>query len=132
MKMMRRRKMIIVIMMTRVHIQVVFFDVFGLFMLQYSSLTGVLLNILSVVVTLGTSIADIRISLRREEASCKDAVKIIFIFLFGVFLIGSVLALAFSALVAYLLALLARDMSWFASPLPSPWSSLASSSSSAS
>ena len=112
----------------------VFFDVFGLFMLQYSSLTGVLLNILSVVVTLVTSIADIKISLRREEASCKDAVKIIFIFMFGVFLIGSVLALAFSALVAYLLALLGRDMSWFASPSasPSPWSSFASSSSSAS
>ena len=128
--------MIIVIMMTRVHIQVVFFDVFGLFMLQYSSLTGVLLNILSVVVTLVTSIADIKISLRREEASCKDAVKIIFIFLVGNFLIGSILALAFSALVAYLLALLARDMSWFASPSPSPspspWSLFASASSSAS
>ena len=101
--------------MTRVDIQVVFFDVFGLFMLQYSSLTGVILNILSVAITLIISIVDIRISLRREEASCKDAVKIIFIFMVGVFLIGSILALAFSALVAYLLALLGRDMSWFAS-----------------
>ena len=105
----------LITMLTRVDIQVVFFDVFGLFMLQYSSLTGVILNILSVTITLIISIVDIRISLRREKASCKDAVKIIGIFFFGVFFIGSILALAFSVLVAYLLALVGRDMSWFAS-----------------
>ena len=112
-----RRKMI---MMTRVDFQVVFFDVFGLFMLQYSSLTGVILNILSVAITIIISIVDIRINLRREKASCKDAVKIIAIFFFGVFLIGSILALAFSVLVAYMLARVGRDMSWFASASSSP------------
>ena len=124
------RKMIIMTMMTRSDIQVVFFDVFGLFMLQYSSLTGVILNILSVTITLIISIVDIRISLRREKASCKDAVKILAIFFFGVFFIGSILALAFSVLVAYLLALVGRDMSWFASASSSPssWSCFASSS----
>ena len=113
---MSRRKMLIVTMRIRIeYIQVVFFDVFGLFMLQYSSLTGIILNILSVVITLIIFIVDIRISLRREKASWKDAVKIIAIFFFGVSLIGSILAVAFSALVAFLLALGGLDMSWFAS-----------------
>ena len=131
MKMMMMRRKII---MTRVYNQVVFFDVFGLFMLQYSSLTGVILNIISVAITIIISIVDIRISLRREKASSKDAVKIIAIFFFGVFFIGSILALAFSVLVAYLLARVGRDMSWFASvsSSPSSWPFFASSSSSAS
>ena len=98
---------------SRIDIQVVFFDVFGLFMLQYSSLTGVLLNVLSAVVTIIISSVDIWISFRREKVHWKNAFKIIAIFLFGVFLVGSILALAFSALVAYLLALVGRDMSWF-------------------
>ena len=100
---------------SRKEIQVVFFDVFGIFMLQYSSLTGIILNILSVVITVIIFIVDIRISSRREKASWKNAVKIIAIFFFGVFLIGSILAVAFSALVAFLLALAGLDMSWFAS-----------------
>ena len=93
----------------------VFFDVFGIFMLQYSSSMGILLNVLSIVVTLAISGLDIWISFRREQVHWKDAVKIIVIFVFGVFLVGTILALAFSALVAYLLALVGRDMSWFAS-----------------
>jgi len=101
---------------TQLTSEVVFFDVFGLFMLRYSSLTGVLLNLLSVVVTLIISSVDIWISFRREQTPGKDAVKLIAIFVFGVFLLGVNLALAFSALVAYLLALLGCDMSWFSSP----------------
>ena len=95
----------------------VFFDVFGLFMVRYSSLTGVLLNLLSVVVTLTISSVDIWISFRREQVPRKDAAKLIAIFVFGVYLLGANLALAFSALVAYFLALLGRDMSWFDSAL---------------
>ena len=106
-------KMIMMTTMSRVNIQVVFFDVFGIFMLQYSSSTGALLNVLSVVVTLTISSVDIWMSFRREQADWKDAVKIIVIFVFGVFLVGSILALAFSVLVAWMLALLGRDMSWF-------------------
>ena len=97
---------------SRIDIQVVFFDVFGLFMLQYSSLTGVLLNVVAVVTIIISSV-DIWISFRREKVHWKNAFKIIAIFLFAVFLVGSILALAFSALVAYLLALVGRDMSWF-------------------
>ena len=100
---------------SRIDIQVVFFDVFGLFMLQYSSLTGVLLNVLSAVVTIIISSVDIWISFRREQVPRKDAAKLIAIFVFGVYLLGANLALAFSALVAYLL--LGRDMSWFDSVL---------------
>ena len=84
-------------------------------MLQYSSSTGVVLNVISMAVTLIISGFDIWISFRREKARCRDAIKIFVIFVFGVFLLGSFFALAFSFLVAYLLALLSRDMSWFAS-----------------
>ena len=92
----------------------VFFDVLGIFMLQYSSLTGIVLNSLSVVVVLVVFIVDIRTSLAREKATKKtDVLKILVIFMLGNFLVGSLLAVAFSALVAYLLALAGCDMSWF-------------------
>ena len=91
----------------------VFFDVLGIFMLQYSSLTGIILNSLSVVVVLVVFIVDIRTSLAREKAIKTDVLKILVIFMLGNFLVGSLLAVAFSALVAYLLALAGCDMSWF-------------------
>ena len=91
----------------------VFFDVLGIFMLQYSSLTGIVLNSLSVVVVLVVFIVDIRTSLAREKATKTDVLKILVIFMLGSFLVGSLLAVAFSALVAYLLALAGCDMSWF-------------------
>ena len=93
--------------------QVVFFDVLGIFMLQYSSLTGILLNSLSVIVVLVVFIVGIRRSLTREKATKADVLKILVIFMLGNFLVGSLLAVAFSALVAYLLALAGCDMSWF-------------------
>ena len=82
-------------------------------MLQYSSLTGIVLNSLSVVVVLVVFIVDIRTSLAREKATKTDVLKILVIFMLGNFLVGSLLAVAFSALVAYLLALAGCDMSWF-------------------
>ena len=91
----------------------VFFDVLGIFMLQYSSLTGIILNSLSVVVVLVVFIVDIRTSLAREKAIKTDVLKILVIFMLGSFLVGSLLAVAFSALEAYLLALVGCDMSWF-------------------
>ena len=91
----------------------VFFDVLGIFMLQYSSLTGIILNSLSVVVVLVVFIVDIRTSLAREKATKTDVLKILVIFMLGGFLLGSLLAVAVSALVAYLLALAGCDMSWF-------------------
>ena len=91
----------------------VFFDVLGIFMLQYSSSTGTILNSLSVVVVLVVFIVDIRTSLAREKAIKTDVLKILVIFMLGSFLVGSLLAVAFSALVAYLLALAGCDMSWF-------------------
>ena len=91
----------------------VFFDVLGIFMLQYSSLTGIVLNSLSVVVVLVVFIVDIRTSLAREKATKTDVLKILVIFMLGIFFVGSLLAVAFSALVAYLLALAGCDMSWF-------------------
>ena len=91
----------------------VFFDVLGIFMLQYSSLTGIILNSLSVIVVLVVFIVDIRRSLTREKATKTDVFKILVIFMLGSFLIGSLLAVAFSALVAYLLALAGCDMPWF-------------------
>ena len=92
----------------------VFFDVLGIFMLQYSSSTGTILNSLSVVVVLVVFIVDIRTSLAREKATKKtDVLKILVIFMLGSFLVGSLLAVAFSALVAYLLALAGCDTSWF-------------------
>ena len=91
----------------------VFFDVLGIFMLQYSSLTGIVLNSLSVVVVLVVFIVDIRTSLAREKAIKTDVLKILVIFMLGSFLVGSLLAVAFSALEAYLLALVGCDMSWF-------------------
>ena len=98
----------------------VFFDVLGIFMLQYSSLTGIILNSLSVVVVLVVFIVDIRTSLAREKATKTDVLKILVIFMLGNFLVGSLLAVAVSALVAYLLALAGCDMSWFVLQ----WSSL--------
>ena len=91
----------------------VFFDVLGIFMLQYSSSTGTILNSLSVVVVLVVFIVDIRTSLAREKAIKTDVLKILVIFMLGSFLVGSLLAVAFSALVAYLLALAGCDTSWF-------------------
>ena len=91
----------------------VFFDVLGIFMLQYSSLTGIILNSLSVAVVLVVFIVDIRTSLAREKATKTDVLKILVIFMLGGFLLGSLLAVAVSALVAYLLALAGCDMSWF-------------------
>ena len=91
----------------------VFFDVLGIFMLQYSSSTGTILNSLSVVVVLVVFIVDIRTSLAREKAIKTDVLKILVIFMLGSFLVGSLLAVAFSALEAYLLALVGCDMSWF-------------------
>ena len=91
----------------------VFFDVLGIFMLQYSSLTGIILNSLSVVMVLVVFIVDIRTSLAREKATKTDVLKILVIFMLGGFLLGSLLAVAVSALVAYLLALAGCDMSWF-------------------
>ena len=91
----------------------VFFDVLGIFMLQYSSSTGTILNSLSVVVVLVVFIVDIRTSLAREKAIKTDVLKILVIFMLGNFLVGSLLAVAFSALEAYLLALVGCDMSWF-------------------
>ena len=82
-------------------------------MLQYSSLTGILLNSLSVIVVLVVFIVGIRRSLTREKATKADVLKILVIFMLGSFLVGSLLAVAFSALVAYLLALFGCDMSWF-------------------
>ena len=82
-------------------------------MLQYSSLTGIILNSLSVVVVLVVFIVDIRTSLAREKATEKDVFKILVNFMLGNFLVGSLLAVAFSALVAHLLALAGCDMSWF-------------------
>ena len=82
-------------------------------MLQYSSLTGIILNSLSVVVVLVVFIVDIRTSLAREKATKTDVLKILVIFMLGGFLLGSLLAVAVSALVAYLLALAGCDMSWF-------------------
>ena len=82
-------------------------------MLQYSSLTGIILNSLSVVVVLVVFIVDIRTSLAREKAIKTDVLKILVIFMLGSFLVGSLLAVAFSALEAYLLALVGCDMSWF-------------------
>ena len=83
-------------------------------MLQYSSSTGTILNSLSVVVVLVVFIVDIRTSLAREKATKKtDVLKILVIFMLGSFLVGSLLAVAFSALEAYLLALVGCDMSWF-------------------
>ena len=98
----------------------VFFDVLGIFMLQYSSLTGIVLNSLSVVVVLVVFIVDIRTSLAREKATKKtDVLKILVIFMLGIFLVGSLLAVAFSGLVAYLLALAGCDMSWYVLQWPS-------------
>ena len=91
----------------------VFFDVLGIFMLQYSSSTGTILNSLSVVVVLVVFIVDIRTSLAREKAIKTDVLRILVIFMLGSFLVGSLLAVAFSALEAYLLALVGCDMSWF-------------------
>ena len=91
----------------------VFFDVLGIFMLQYSSLTGIILNSLSVIVVLAVFIVDIRRSLTREKATKTDVFKILVFLMLGGFLIGSLLTVAFSALVAYLLALAGCDMSWF-------------------
>ena len=82
-------------------------------MLQYSSSTGTILNSLSVVVVLVVFIVDIRTSLAREKAIKTDVLKILVIFMLGSFLVGSLLAVAFSALEAYLLALVGCDMSWF-------------------
>ena len=102
--------------MTTGNIQVVYFDVLGIFMLHYSSLTGLVLNILILAITLVSIYKDIEISRHRENASSEDTMMIMAIFMVWVSFIGSLIAVIFSALVAILLPLAGRDMSWFASP----------------
>ena len=107
---------ILLTLMTTGNIQVVYFDVLGIFMLHFSSLTGLVLNILILAITLVSIYKDIQISRHRENASSEDTMMIMAIFMVWVSFIGSLIAVIFSALVAILLPLAGRDMSWFASP----------------
>ena len=93
----------------------VFFDVFGLFMIVYPSWAGIILNIVSVLLTLVTAGYDILTLARSEQIQWKKGLSNVLIgILFSFLSMG--LAVGLSIFIGFSVGSLGFSLSWFSKP----------------
>jgi len=90
----------------------VFFDMFGLFMVSYPSWVGILINIIVILIAIMALIVDIFVFARKWEFTKKECMKaMLFFSLTEIIIISS--SLGFSSLTGYVLGKAGLSMAWF-------------------